>query len=254
MKIFDTHTHLNDPAFAGKTQEYIDRAAEYDVDEMAIIGQNEEYNIEAIRLAQNYKPLHAVIGWHPEFAKEYNEEQLVNQIKLPEVVAIGEIGLDYHWDENPEPEVQKATLLKQLDVAQQYDMPVSIHCRDAFSDMYDILKQHDMSKSGIIMHSFNGNLDWLNKFLDLGLMISYSGVVSFKNAPEVHESAMNTPLDRLLVETDAPYLAPEPYRGHQNEPGYTRFVLDAIAKYKDMDPEVVAKHTFENSHRVYNIK
>ena len=138
MKIFDSHTHLNDEAFQGKIEEYIARAKELDVDQMAIIGSNEEFNIEAIRLAQNYDPLHAVIGWHPEFAKEYNEEQLVNQIKLPEVVAIGEIGLDYHWDENPDPKVQQATLIKQLDVAQQYNMPVSIHCREAFDDRYQI--------------------------------------------------------------------------------------------------------------------
>ncbi|MFD1472653.1 TatD family hydrolase [Companilactobacillus mishanensis] len=253
MKIFDSHTHLNDEAFKGKTEVYISRAKELDVDEMAIIGSNEEFNIEAIRLAQNYQPLHAVVGWHPEFAKEYNEEQLVNQIKLPEVVAIGEIGLDYHWDEDPDPGIQKATLIKQLDVAQQYDMPVSIHCRDAFDDMYDILKNHDMSKSGIIMHSFNGNIEWLNKFLDLGLMVSYSGVVSFKNAPEVHESAKATPLDRLLVETDAPYLTPEPYRGRPNEPGYTRYVVDAIAKYKDISPNEVAEHTFNNAMKVYNL-
>ena len=214
MKIFDTHTHLNDEAFAGQTQQFIDNAKELDVVEMAIIGSNEEFNIEAIRLAQNYQSLHAVVGWHPEFAKEYNEEQLVNQIQLPEVVGIGEIGLDYHWEEDPEPEIQKKVLIQQLDVAKQYNMPVSIHCRDAFDDMYQILKNHDMSKSGIIMHSFNGDVNWLNKFLDLGLWISYSGVVSFKNAPEVHESAKNTPLNRLLVETDAPYLTPEPYRGN----------------------------------------
>lgn len=110
-----------------------------------------------------------------------------------------------------------------------------------------------MSKSGIIMHSFNGDINWLNKFLDLGLWISYSGVVSFKNAPEVHESAKNTPLDRLLVETDAPYLTPEPYRGHSNQPAYTRYVVDAIAKYKDIAPDVVAEHTFNNAHQVYNL-
>ena len=253
MKIFDSHTHLNDEAFQGKIEEYIARAKELDVDQMAIIGSNEEFNIEAIRLAQNYDPLHAVIGWHPEFAKEYNEEQLVNQIKLPEVVAIGEIGLDYHWDENPDPKVQQATLIKQLDVAQQYNMPVSIHCRDAFDDMYQILKDHDMSKSGIIMHSFNGDVSWSNKFLELGLWVSYSGVVSFKNAREVHESVKNTPLDRMLVETDAPYLTPEPYRGHQNEPGYTRYVVDAVAKLKDIAPDEVAKHTFSNAKKVYNL-
>ncbi|WP_119325741.1 TatD family hydrolase [Companilactobacillus musae] len=253
MKIFDTHTHLNDEAFVGKTQQFIDNAKELDVVEMAIIGSNEEFNIEAIRLAQNYQPLHAVVGWHPEFAKEYNEEQLVNQIKLPEVVGIGEIGLDYHWEEDPDPKIQQKVLIQQLDIAKQYNMPVSIHCRDAFDDMYQILKNHDMSKSGIIMHSFNGDINWLNKFLDLGLWISYSGVVSFKNAPEVHESAKNTPLDRLLVETDAPYLTPEPYRGHSNQPAYTRYVVDAIAKYKDIAPDVVAEHTFNNAHQVYNL-
>ena len=120
-------------------------------------------------------------------------------------------------------------------------------------DMYEILKNHDMSKSGIILHSFNGDVKWLNRFLDLGLWISYSGVVSFKNAPEVHESAKNTPLDRLLVETDAPYLTPEPYRGHSNQPAYTRYVVDAIAKYKDISPDEVAEHTFKNAHKVYNL-
>jgi len=220
---------------------------------MAIIGSNEEFNIEAIRLAQNYKELHAVVGWHPEFVEAYNEEQLVNQIKLPEVVAIGEIGLDYHWEEDPDPKIQQKVLIQQLDIAQQYNMPVSIHCRDAFDDMYNILRNHDMSKSGIIMHSFNGDINWLNKFLDLGLWVSYSGVVSFKNAPEVHESAKATPLDRLLVETDAPYLTPEPYRGHSNQPAYTRYVVDAIAKLKDISPDEVAEHTFNNAHQVYNL-
>jgi len=253
MKIFDTHTHLNDPAFAGNTQQFIDNAKELDVDEMAIIGSNEEFNIEAIRLAQNYKELHAVVGWHPEFVEDYNEEQLVNQIQLPEVVAIGEIGLDYHWEEDPDPKIQQKVLIQQLDIAQQYNMPVSIHCRDAFDDMYQILKNHDMSKSGIIMHSFNGDPTWLNKFLDLGLWVSYSGVVSFKNAPEVHESAKATPLDRLLVETDAPYLTPEPYRGHSNQPAYTRYVVDAIAKLKGITPDEVAEHTFNNAHQVYNL-
>ncbi|WP_099975259.1 TatD family hydrolase [Lactobacillus terrae] len=254
MKIFDTHTHLNDEAFAGKAKEYISRAAELDVDEMAIIGSNEEFNIEAIRLAQNYKQLYAVIGWHPEFADKYNEDQLINQIKLPEVVGIGEIGLDYHWPENPSHEIQKEVFIKQLSVARQYDMTVSIHCRDAFDDMYEILSNENISGMDIILHSFNGDVDWLNKFLDLGLWISYSGVSTFKNTKEVHESVKNTPLDRMLVETDAPYLSPEPYRGRQNEPAYTRYVVEAIAGYKDIGPTEVAQATYNNAHKVYKIK
>lgn len=256
MEFFDSHTHLNDPAFWGQTDEYLRRANQLDVNEMAIIGSNKQFNDRAMLLAKKYPQLHAVVGWHPEFAQDYGqkqEQELIAQIKDPRAVAIGEIGLDYHWEHDPEPKKQQALFERQLDLAEQYHMPVAVHTRDAFADTYDILKKRHMDRYGLIMHSFNGSVDWFNKFLDLGFYVSYSGVVSFKNAPEVRESAKATPLDRLLIETDAPYLTPVPHRGTQNEPAYVRYVATAIAQCRDLPLTTIAHHTFKNAHEVYQL-
>ena len=255
MKIFDAHTHLNDDPFAGKIDYYLQRAAALDVKEMAIIGSNAQFNQSALTLAQQYRQLHAVVGWHPEFAAAYNqsaEQELIQQLQLPEVIAIGEIGLDYHWPQNPAAQVQQRVFAQQLDLAQQYRLPVNIHTRDAFADTYAVLQAH-YPHFGVIMHSFNGPLDWLEKFLDLGCYISYSGVVSFKNAPEVRLAAQHTPAERLLVETDAPYLTPEPYRGQQNEPAFTHFVAAAVAKCRHESLEQIAALTWKNTHEVYRL-
>lgn len=255
MKIFDAHTHLNDDLFADKIDYYLQHAEELDVREMAIIGSNAKFNQSALALAQRYTQLHAVVGWHPEFAEDYNqltERELIQQLQLPEVIAIGEIGLDYHWNENPAAKVQCSLFARQLDLAQQYQLPVNIHTRDAFADTYTILKSH-YPRFGVIMHSFNGSLEWLEKFLELGCYISYSGVVSFKNAPEVRLAAQNTPAERLVVETDAPYLTPEPYRGQQNEPAFTHFVADAVAKCRNESLEQIADITWDNTHEVYHL-
>ncbi len=168
------------------------------------------------------------------------------------MVALGEIGLDYYWDKSPR-DVQRKVFAEQIELAHKLHLPVDIHTRDAFADCYDILK-HSNLEYGAILHSFNGNVDWLNKFLDLNVYISYSGVVSFTKATDVHESAINTPMDRILVETDAPYLTPKPYRGHQNEPGYARYVAEAIAKLKNISLEEVANATYANTVRAYGLK
>ena len=132
-------------------------------------------------------------------------------------------------------------------------MPVNIHSRDAFEDCYDSLKNSNL-EYGAVLHNFNGGVDWLNKFLDLNIYFSYSGVVSFTKATEVHESAKVVPLDRLLIETDAPYLTPKPYRGKQNETGYVRYVAEAIAKLRDIPLKEVADVTYKNAVRVYGLK
>ena len=225
MKIFDSHTHLNDEAFFGKIDSYNQNAKNLDVVKIANVGSNYELNDGALALSANHD----------------------------KVVAIGEIGLDYHWDENPDSTVQKRVFREQLEIANQLELPVSIHCREAYEDAYEIFKTTDTSNSTIIMHSFNGNVEWLNKFLDMGMMISYSGVVSFKNAKEVHESAKNTPLDRMMVETDAPYLTPEPHRGEQNEPAYSRYVVEALAKLRNDSVENIAANTYQNTCRVFGI-
>lgn len=256
MELFDSHTHLNDKPFAGATERYLKQARDLGVTKMAIVGSDRTLNQGALDLAAKYPELSAIVGWHPEFVQDYNqtiEAELVQQLQRPEVVALGEIGLDYHWDKDHHPAQQKL-FQHQIEMAQTYDLPISVHSRDALGDTYRILKASHVERTGGIMHSFNGTPEWAAKFLDLGMMISFSGVVSFKNAPDVHAAAKVIPADRLLVETDAPYLAPEPYRGKQNEPGYTRYVAEAVAKLRDVPVEEIAAATFANAKRIFKVK
>ncbi len=256
LNIYDSHTHLNDDAFFTEVPAYMARAKHFGVNQMNIVGSNTILNDRAIQLAHDYDNLHAIVGWHPEDAKDYTpaiEKQLIEQLADDQVVAMGEVGLDYHWDSST-PEDQKKVFARQVAIAKDLHLPISIHDRDAFEDTYQILKDGDVRDIGGVMHSFNGDVEWLKKFLDLGMHISYSGVASFKNAKDVHESVKQTPMDMLLVETDAPYLTPAPYRGQQNEPGFTKFVVDAVADLKEVNPKVIADQTFENATKLFGIQ
>lgn len=254
MKLFDAHTHLNDKPFQGKEAYYLERAKDLDVMKMACVGQDVEMNKQAIALSQKFPQVYAIVGFSPDEAKNYNQEledKLIEQLKQPKTVALGEIGLDYYWDESPR-DVQRKIFAHQIELAHSLKMPVNIHTRDAFADCYDILK-HSNLEYGAILHSFNGAPEWLYKFLDLGVYVSYSGVVSFTKATDVHASAKDTPLEQMLVETDAPYLTPKPYRGKQNEPAYVRYVAQAIAQLKEISLEEVAQATYQNAMKVYGI-
>lgn len=255
MQIIDNHTHLNDEPFRGKEEYYLDRAKKLCVTKVICAGQDPDFNERAIDLAQRFDNVYAMVGINPDIAKNYDQEaedKLIEQLQMPKVVALGEVGLDYYWDESPR-EKQQEVFKRQIEIAHELKMPVDIHTRDAFEDCYKILKESNL-EYGAILHSFNGGVDWLNKFLDLNVMFSYSGVVSFTKATEVHESAKAVPMDRFMVETDAPYLAPKPYRGKQNEPAYVRYVAEAIAKIKDISLEEVADATYKNTVRVYGLK
>ena len=255
MQIFDSHTHLNDTPYAGQEADFIQQAAALDVVEMAIVGSDTVLNDGALRLAQQYANLSAIIGWHPESAKDYTkatEATLIEQLQRPEVVALGEIGLDYHWDTSPR-DVQQRVFARQIAIAKSLNMPISVHTRDALEATYQILKENDVRDCGGIIHSFNGDSEWLKRFMDLGMHISFSGVVSFKNAHDVHEAAKICPLDTMLVETDAPYLTPTPYRGKQNQPGYTRYVVEAIAQLRDVDSAEIAAATYANAHQLFKL-
>ena len=253
MRIFDSHTHLNDTAFAGREAECLQRAAALDVTRIAVVGSNTLLNQGAIDLAQRFNEVYAIVGWHPEDSKDFNDEkqvELLTQLAQPKVVALGEIGLDYHWNTSPQFQ-QRRVFEQQLDLAEQLQLPVSIHTRDALADTYEILRHHQNVHG--ILHSFNAAPEWAEKFLKLGYFLSYSGVVSFKNAPLVHASAKITPFDRLLVETDAPYLTPVPHRGQQNETGYTRFVVEALAKLRPESVAEIAEQTYQNAESVFNL-
>lgn len=253
--LFDSHTHLNAEQFNDEIPETVERAKELGVTEMAVVGFDAPTIEKSLALSQTYEGIYSIIGWHPTEAGSYTkeiEEKLIQQLTLPKVVALGEIGLDYHWMEDPK-DVQDKVFRRQIAIAKEMNLPISIHTREALEDTYKVLKEEDIRSIGGIMHSFSGDDEWAKRFLDLGMHVSFSGVVTFKNAPEVQAAAKVVPLDKLLVETDAPYLAPMPYRGKRNEPGYTRFVAEKIAELRDMSLAEIAQQTTENAHRLFRI-
>ncbi|WP_348920778.1 TatD family hydrolase [Enterococcus rotai] len=253
--IFDSHTHLNAEQFNEDIPETIQRAKELGVTEMAVVGFDTPTIEKSLELSQQYKEIQSIIGWHPTEAGSYTpdiEKRLQHLLTMPKVVALGEIGLDYYWMEDPK-EVQDRVFRRQIAIAKEMNLPISIHTRDAMEDTYKILKEEDIRDIGGIMHSFSGDPEWMEKFLDMGMHISLSGVVTFKKALEVQEVAKAVPLDRLLVETDAPYLAPVPYRGKRNEPGYTRYVVEKIAELREVPFEEIAKQTTINAHRLFRL-
>ena len=251
--IFDTHTHLNVEEFAGREAEEIALAAEMGVTQMNIVGFDQPTIERALELVDEYDQLYATIGWHPTEAGIYTEEieaYLFDKLKHPKVVALGEIGLDYHWMTAPK-EVQEQVFRRQIQLSKDLDLPFVVHTRDALEDTYAVIKEVGVGPRGGIMHSYSGSLEMAQKFVDLGMMISFSGVVTFKKALDVQEAAQKLPLDKILVETDAPYLAPVPKRGRENRTGYTRYVVDKIAELRGLTSEEVAGATYDNAMRIF---
>lgn len=262
MHIFDTHTHLNDDAFYGDEKKYIDNAHELGVKEMAIIGVNKESNRRSLELSEKYTGLYSIIGYHPTEIKEYNEnteKELIEQLQRDNVLGLGEVGLDYYWMED-EPKIQKQILRRQLAIARELNLPVSFHTRSktvqddmAYQDLYPILKEEKVYENGGIIHSFNGDVTWAKKFEDLGMHLSFSGVVTFNSAKQTQEAVKSISKECILVETDAPYLAPVPKRGGQNEPAYTYYVVKKLAELLELRDLEVADLTTRNAHRLFKL-
>lgn len=255
--LFDTHTHVNVEQFNEDVDEVIKRALDYGVERMSVIGFDYPTIKRALELSDRYECIYPTIGWHPTEAGNYNDEVEAYLKELyttrDDIVAVGETGLDYHWMEDPK-EVQFEAFCRQIKLAKEVNLPITIHNRESTKDVYRILQEEGLPEAGCIMHSFGVSTKWLKKFVNLGTMISISGVVTFKNAPEVREIAKEVPLDRLLIETDAPYLSPEPNRGKRNEPSYVRFVAEEIAKVKEMSVEEIAEITTANANRFFNLE
>ncbi len=256
MNIFDTHTHLNVENFTGKEAEEIAFAREFGVTKMNIVGFDAETIEKSLALSRQYDELYSTIGWHPTEAGSYTQEvedMLVSHLHDPKVIALGEIGLDYHWMTTPK-EVQERVFRRQIQLSKDLDLPFVVHTRDALDETYEIIKSEGVGPRGGIMHSYSGSLEMAERFIQLGMMISFSGVVTFKKAVDVQEAAQNLPLDKILVETDAPYLAPVPKRGRENRTSYTRYVVDKIAELRSLTVGEVAQATYENALRIFNLK
>ena len=251
MSLIDSHCHLDDTQFDEDRQQTIDRAVDAGVQRMLAIGTGEgPPDLEAaIRLAERYDILLATVGVHPQFAAVADRATLARipaLLKHPKVVAVGEIGLDYHYEPIPKTE-QFAVFIEQMQMAHDARKPIIIHTRDAWDDTFALLKEY-WRPTGLpcILHCFTGNPEQARTALDLDCHLSFSGILTYPKAVDVHESAKIVPLNRLLVETDSPYLPPVPYRGKRNEPAHVLHTALRLAELRGQDFELIADATTSN--------
>ncbi|AJQ25845.1 TatD family hydrolase [Pelosinus fermentans] len=252
--LFDSHAHIDDEKFDIDREEVIQRAIDNGVTGIINVGASMESSARSIALAEKYEGIYAAVGIHPHDAKDALDtdyEQLVRWTALDKVVAIGEIGLDYYYDFSPR-EVQRSVFIHQLDVARQTNIPFIIHDRDAHGDLLEILKKEAKGLKGVL-HCFSGSLEMANEVIKMGLYISIAGPVTFKNAAKLPEIVTKVPLEYLLVETDSPYLTPQPYRGKRNEPAYVKLVAEQVANLRGIEMDVLAKATSENVKELFGI-
>ncbi|WP_026688708.1 TatD family hydrolase [Alteribacter aurantiacus] len=253
--LFDTHVHLNADQFEDDLTDVIERAQEAGVKEMVVVGFDKKTIHKAMALVEQYDFLYASVGWHPVDAIDMTDEHLkwIEELSAhPKVVAIGEMGLDYHWDKSPK-DVQKEVFRKQIRLAKKVNMPIIIHNREADQDIVDVLKEEDAGQVGGIMHCFAGDMDMARECLDMNFHISFGGPVTFKNAKLPKEVATQIPMDRLLIETDCPFLAPHPNRGKRNEPAYVTLVAEKLAELKEVSYEELIEQTRNNAKKLFNI-
>ncbi|MFD1849273.1 TatD family hydrolase [Oceanobacillus bengalensis] len=253
--LFDTHVHLNAEQFKDDREETIQRAFDAGVKYMTVVGFDHETIPLAIEIAEQYETIYAAVGWHPVDAIDMTDKELAWIEELsqhPKVVAIGEMGLDYHWDKSPK-DVQMEVFRKQIRLAKRVGMPIIIHNREATEDILQILQEENAKEVGGIMHCYNDSVDYINACLEMNFYISLGGPVTFKNAPLPKEVAKQVPINRLLVETDAPYLAPHPNRGKRNEPAYVALVAEKIAELRGISYEELCKKTTENALHFFKI-
>lgn len=250
---FDSHCHLNSEELFGKLDEYIQHALSNGVENMMVVGYDLLSSQRAIEIADQYDFIYAAVGIGPNDCLNTTDDDL-RQIDMmlshDKVVALGEVGLDYYWDDVPR-DKQQEVFRKQIELAKMHNVPLVIHSRDALSDTYDLLKagQHYG-----IMHCYSGSVEMAERFIGIGFYISLAGPVTFKNARVPKEVATKIDINRLLIETDCPYLTPHPYRGKLNEPANVMYIAMEIAKLKSMEIEDVARITTFNAKRVLGIK
>lgn len=254
--LIDTHAHLDGEAFQEDQAEVIARARENGVSTIINIGFNKETIPTTMALAEKYDFIYAAVGWHPQDAKDMTDADFDHLRELcahPKVVAIGEIGLDYYWDTSPK-EVQHTVFRRQIRLARELGKPIIIHNRDAHDDVVRILREEKASEVGGIMHCYSGSWEIAKMCLDMNFYISFGGPVTFKNAKQPKEVLKQVPLERLLIETDAPYLCPDPFRGKRNESAYVKYVAEAAAALKEMPVEELAAITSANAKRLFGLK
>ena len=252
--MIDTHSHLFAEEFDIDRDECVKRCKENNINKVILVGFDYETNRKAQEMAKKYDIFYITAGIHSKhcdniYLEKYNE--LVNFIENNKVYAIGECGLDYYWSQEFKEE-QKILFEMQIKLSIEKDLPIIIHCRDAIQDTFDIVKKYKGQIKGI-MHCYSGSLEMAYEFIKVGLMISLGGPVTFKNAKEPKRVCENIPLEKLLIETDCPYLAPTPYRGKRNESSYVKLVCEEVAKIKSIPFDEVEKVTTKNAEELFRI-
>ncbi len=252
VQYFDSHAHYDDKCFNDDLDTVLKNAYDLGVTKIVDIGYNEQTSKNAILLANKNDYIYATVGHHPEEVYENtNIEYIYNLARQNKVVALGEIGLDYHWDNDKN--LQKKFFIQQVDIANQLNLPIIIHNREADMDILNILKNEIKPQVDVVFHCFSSSMEIAKEVLKHGWYISLSGTVTFKNAHNLHEIAKNVPLNKLLIETDCPYLTPEPNRGKRNDSSNVIYVSKQIASLRGISNEEVAHQTYINACNLYNI-
>lgn len=251
--MIDTHSHINFDEYKQNFDEVLSEIKDNGVSKVIIPGVDPYTFDEIISYCDKYDMIYGTMGIHPSEFKTYTddaEKRMIELLKHPKIVAIGEIGLDYHFE--PETKNEQIEILhKQLKISQDKQIPVVIHDREAHEDSFNIINEYSLKD--VVFHCFSGDVDFAKKCLDNGYYIAIGGVVTFKNAKDLKEVAKFVPLDRLLLETDAPYLAPVPYRGKLNTPAYLKYIAQEIANLREIDVEQVKEQTTVNAKKVFGI-
>ncbi len=257
MQFIDTHAHYDDKAFDRDRTKVLGAVQKAGCLALINCACDKKSLKTTLALAKEHRFVYAALGYHPENLKglDYDDlDALYDRIDGNErVVAVGEIGLDYHWNASPKEE-QQEWFIEQLEMAKELEKPVIVHSRDAAEDTYRILADYEVGYCGGVLHAFSGSAEMAERYLSLGLYIGLGGFTTFDNAKKLVKAIPEIPLDRILVETDCPYLAPVPHRGERNDSANIPFVIERIAELKGLEPEEVAAATTENAKRLFGIK
>ncbi|MEL7649061.1 MAG: TatD family hydrolase [Sedimentibacter sp.] len=254
-KLIDSHAHLDDESFDEDREEVIESLVDNHVEIVLNPGADLKTSRNAVALAEKYPFIYAAVGCHPHDSKYMNDDimNIFRELaKNNKVLAIGEIGLDYYYD-NSDRDVQRTWFREQIRLARELDLPYIVHDRDAHEDIFNIMKEEHTSSTRGILHCYSGSVEMAREFIKLGFYISLGGPVTFKKSKTPKLVAAEVPIDRLLIETDSPYLTPEPFRGKRNEPKYVSYVASEIARIREITAEEVALRTNQNFRRLFNL-
>ncbi|WP_069650468.1 TatD family hydrolase [Caloranaerobacter ferrireducens] len=253
--LIDSHAHLDDRRFDKDRDKIIKNLKNNDIWVVINPGADLASSIKAVALAEEYENIYAAVGIHPHDAKTMDDdtiEVLKSLLKKDKVIAVGEIGLDYHYDFSPR-DIQRKWFREQIKLAKEFNLPIIVHDREAHKDVYNILKEEQDGTLRGVLHCFSGSVEMAKEYIKMGFYISFAGPVTFKNAKTPKEVVKAIDINRILIETDSPYLTPHPHRGKRNEPLYVRYVAAMIAELKGLTVEEVARITTENTKRLFNI-